>query len=112
MEVQTYLTFPVPDARRKIDSDDPDPNNPNAIKVERFNVLDWWKSIGLFKFPNLAKLAQMVFSIPASSAPCERMFSTAAHIDRKERNRMNSENLSELIFAKAALQFENRFGKI
>jgi len=41
--------------------------------------LEWWKSHGV-EFPRAARTAKTVLSIPASSAPVERIFSTAGKI--------------------------------
>ena len=50
--------------------------------------------------PALAKLANIVLSVPASSAPVERVFSHGGIIFRPHRRRLNDHNLSQLIFLK------------
>ena len=86
-------------------------NIPQAQELT-MDILQWWRETGKKKNPNLAHLAQEVFSVPATSAPTERLVSSASHIDRQERNRILPENLADLLFAKAARQFEARFGNI
>lgn len=94
-EVDDFLTLNIPQAQELT-----------------MDILKWWRETGKKKFPNLAHLAHDVFSVPATSAPTERLVSSASHIDRQERNRILPENLADLLFAKATRQFEARFGKI
>ena len=48
------------------------------------------------QLPALYKLAMQVLSVPASSAPVERIFSTAGLIMRSHRSRLSSVNLEML----------------
>lgn len=41
--------------------------------------LQWWAEIGQFIYPRLAILARRYLAIPASSIPCERLFSAAGN---------------------------------
>ena len=50
--------------------------------------------------PALAKLARLVLSVPASSAPVERVFSHGGIIFRPHRRGMSDANLYELIYLK------------
>jgi hypothetical protein len=61
--------------------------------------LIWWKSHAS-EFPKLARMAKTALSIPASSAPVERIFSTAGKIFRPERTRLTSEKFETLVFIK------------
>ena len=53
------------------------------------NPLDWWK-VHETDYPYLAKLAIKYLSIPATSAPSERVFSTAGLTIAKDRTRLDS----------------------
>ena len=49
-------------------------------------------------FPNIAKIALAALLIPASTADCERGFSTLKRIKTSLRNRLNNATSSELLF--------------
>ncbi|XP_076013422.1 E3 SUMO-protein ligase ZBED1-like [Genypterus blacodes] len=49
-------------------------------------------------FPHLFRLALQFLCTPASSVPCERVFSTAGELVSKKRNRLNFKILEQLIF--------------
>ena len=61
--------------------------------------LEYWKKNGL-RFPLLRKLAQQYLSVPATSAPVERVFSTAGKIIRQDRCRLLPVNFERLLFLK------------
>ena len=64
--------------------------------------LEWWRSHER-KFPLLAKLARWILSIPASSAPSERVFSTVNEVIDKRRNRMHAETAEQVVFLRRAI---------
>lgn len=68
-------------------------------EVQEINAFDFWASVAQ-EMPALAKLARLVLSVPASSAPVERVFSHAGLIFRPHRRSMSDTNLSQLIFLK------------
>jgi len=70
------------------------------------NPLDWWR-IKADKYPNVWKLARCVLAIPATSAPSGRVFSAAANIVNKKRNRLKRETTDLLIFLQ-----EQRFCRV
>ncbi|XP_051806099.1 zinc finger BED domain-containing protein 4-like isoform X2 [Acanthochromis polyacanthus] len=59
--------------------------------------LEYWKS-QKNTYPHLFKLSQKYLSTPASSAPCERIFSKAGEIASKRRNRLSPNMLQKLLF--------------
>lgn len=59
--------------------------------------LEWWKN-NESRFPKIAVLARRYLSIPASSAPSERVFSTAGHIVNVKRTSLLPENVDMLVF--------------
>jgi hypothetical protein len=59
--------------------------------------LTWWKS-HQYDYPYLAKMAIKLLAIPATSAPLERVFSTAGLTIVKDRARLDSERANELVF--------------
>ena len=65
--------------------------------IGRTNPLKWWKEKES-QYPNLAKLARAALCIPATSAPSERVFSTAGRTISAERSRMLPDNAADLIF--------------
>lgn len=56
----------------------------------------WWK-INQNRFPRLASLAKTVLCIPATSVPCERLFSSAGYIMNKTRCSLDAQNVSMLV---------------
>lgn len=61
------------------------------------NPLNWWRDNGN-RYPNISKIAKKYLTIPATSVPSERVFSTAGDIITAERSRLSPENASILIF--------------
>ena len=61
------------------------------------NLLNWWKNHSS-TFPNLARLAKKILSIPASSASSERNFSTAGSVITEKRTRLSPNNVDAILF--------------
>ena len=61
------------------------------------NPLDWWRD-NQHQFKLLASLARRILCIPSTSAPSERVFSTAGHTITKLRASLNSTNAAALVF--------------
>jgi len=61
------------------------------------NPLDWWR-VHESDFPHLAKMSMKYLSIPATSAPSERVFSTAGLTIAKDRARLEASRANELVF--------------
>ncbi len=66
-------------------------------------ALAFWKKHDE-KFPKLAKLARQTLSVPASSAPVERLFSIAGAIARARRANLTAKNIKALIMFKEYLK--------
>ena len=49
-------------------------------------------------YPHLYILARNLLSVPASSVPCERVFSKAGEIVSKKRNRLNPNTVEKIVF--------------
>ena len=64
------------------------------------NPLLWWKECGEHKYPSLAIAAKKFLSIPATSVPSERVFSTAGDIVTAQRSALKSTHVDKLIFLK------------
>jgi len=61
------------------------------------NPLSWWSQNGR-RFQHLSVLASRILCVPATSAPSERVFSTAGLTISKDRARLPSQTANELIF--------------
>lgn len=60
-------------------------------------VLTWWRN-NQASFPTVAKLAQVILSVPATSAEPERRFSIAGNILRERRCSMDPLTMSKTLF--------------
>ncbi|XP_076121576.1 E3 SUMO-protein ligase ZBED1-like [Alosa pseudoharengus] len=58
--------------------------------------LQWW-STHEGAHPQLSALARKYLGSPATSVPCERLFSLAGHIVQKKRAALSSENVNRLV---------------
>jgi hypothetical protein len=59
--------------------------------------LEWWK-VNHKEYPHIWKVAEQILAIPATSAPSERVFISAANIVEKKRVRLKPENVDVLVF--------------
>ena len=57
------------------------------------------------KYPRIWKLAQRILAIPSTSAPVERVFSSAANIVNKKRVSLKPENVDLLVFLRGNKEF-------
>ena len=63
------------------------------------NPLMWWKQ-NSFRFPRLSRMAKLYMSVPATSVPSERVFSTAGDILTASRATLSPQHVDQLIFLK------------
>jgi hypothetical protein len=61
--------------------------------------LQWWK-LHYRRFPELARLARLYLSIPASSAEVERLFSASGRIITEERARLSERRSQQMLMLK------------
>ncbi|KAL2087596.1 hypothetical protein ACEWY4_016424 [Coilia grayii] len=61
------------------------------------NPLTYWNTHKSL-YPNLFILAQRFSCIPASSVPCERVFSKAGEVVSKKRNRLSPKAVEQILF--------------
>ena len=92
LEISAYKAEPLlPRVKRMI------PTANGGTKPEYNDPLLWWKSHE-HKYPMLAALARRTLCIPATSAPSERLFSTAGLTIANDRARLLPANARALIF--------------
>ena len=65
------------------------------------NPLDWWKARA-GRFPILSALSRSVLCVPATSAPCERLFSHAGLTIANDRASLLPDNAAEIIYLRVA----------
>lgn len=68
-------------------------------KNEGLSCLSFWKT-NEERWPALATLAKRLFSVPATSANVERMFSVSGHIFSSKRGRIKNSLFESLVFTK------------
>ena len=71
-------------------------NNVHEI-LKASDNLDWWK-LHYGQFPLLAKLARCLFSIPATSAAIERVWSSSGLTITNRRSTLGPRNFKHLLF--------------
>lgn len=70
-------------------------SEPNILR--KADPLTYWEKQKAV-YPNLYALAVTFLCTPASSVPCERLFSKAGELLCKKRNRLSPKTLEKLIF--------------
>ena len=58
--------------------------------------LKWWSGHAR-AYPSLAPLAQKYLATPATTVPCERLFSLSGHILQKKRAALSTANVTRLV---------------
>ena len=75
------------------------------------NVLQLWQD-RKSQMPILFALMKHVFAVPATSAPSERVFSTAGQISTKTRNRLSGEVIAQLVFVHNFMLAKERYPRL
>ncbi|XP_057682235.1 zinc finger BED domain-containing protein 4-like [Corythoichthys intestinalis] len=86
------------------ESDDSDDGHSHALSLYRAEhsvsetdcPLSWW-SVHAGAHPHVSNLAKKYLASPATSVPCERIFSLAGNIIQKKRAALSAENVNRLI---------------
>jgi hypothetical protein len=82
------------------------------VEGSSFNCpLSWWRTKEL-KFPILSHLACHLLCIPATSAPSERVFSSAGLTIAKDRARFAPQTANELVFLHDALPAVKKYEQL
>lgn len=66
----------------------------------------WWRE-NQHMYPNLASIVPEKFCIPATSVPCERLFSKAGYLLQDRRTRLSTEKVSQIMFINTNLRLVN-----
>ena len=69
------------------------------IPPETTDVYQWWRN-NQHLFPILSRIARKYLSIPATSVPCERLFSDSGNLITSKRTRLGSDVVNQLLFVK------------
>ncbi|XP_048014184.1 E3 SUMO-protein ligase ZBED1 [Megalobrama amblycephala] len=83
------------------DDETPEDNTVERYKVEPSASLDqcplkWW-SEHTAVYGKMAHIARKYLGTPATTVPCERLFSLAGHIVQKRRSSLSPENVNKLV---------------
>ena len=70
-----------------------------CISAEGFDVSKWWAKHHE-RLPKMALVVKAILCIPATSANCERAFSTLTDVVTKKRNRLKGDTTHKLTFCK------------
>ncbi|KAI4801021.1 hypothetical protein KUCAC02_006184 [Chaenocephalus aceratus] len=73
-----------------------EPARKRSFQLETDCPLQWW-STHEGAHPQLSALARKYLGSPATSVPCERLFSLAGNIVQKKRAALSSENVNRLV---------------
>ena len=68
-----------------------------CLNISPDDILGWWNSQKEI-YPRLAMLARAILPIPATSAPSERVFSTAGLIITSKRSQLAPSTVNNIVF--------------
>lgn len=69
------------------------------LDILKCNPLGWWK-INELVYPTLAKIARDYLAVPASSVPCEQIFSGGADLVTSKRSSLSADSITECMCLK------------
>ncbi|KAH8029583.1 hypothetical protein HPB51_001701 [Rhipicephalus microplus] len=69
-----------------------------ALLKKDSDPCDWWRTVGTFRYPSLAKLCPKYLPIPATSVPSARAFSVVGEVVSVRRERLLPDHVEQLIF--------------
>lgn len=69
-----------------------------ALLKKESDPCDWWRTVGTFRYPSLAKLCPEYLPLPATSVRRERAFSVAGEVVSVRRERLLPDHAEQLIF--------------
>lgn len=69
----------------------------HGVPGDSSDLFGWWRQQER-RFPKLRRVAQMILGIPATSAPSERVFSTAGCVISARRSNISPENVDNILF--------------
>lgn len=105
--VQTSSVWDEFDASLSSLQEKQDPTAQAVVEIDKYlneqylnrinDPLKWWESRKL-TYPNLYAVAIKRLCIPATSVPCERIFSKAGQICTEKRSRLTSDKVSKTLF--------------
>ncbi|XP_040178075.1 E3 SUMO-protein ligase ZBED1-like [Rana temporaria] len=106
------LTLLLSDSESQSSADKSDAEHSAQAELMRYQVEDpipetedpllWWK-LNSHRFPGLSRFVQTILCVPATSVPCERLFSSSGYIVNKMRSSLLPENVNTLISVCKAL---------
>lgn len=74
--------------------------------VSKITPTAWWK--GFCSSTELCKLASRFLELPATSAACERSFSTYGGVHTKKRNRLTNERAAKIVYISHNLKLQKQ----
>ncbi|XP_040181188.1 E3 SUMO-protein ligase ZBED1-like [Rana temporaria] len=99
------LTLLLSDSESQSSADESDAEHSAQAELMRYQVEDpipetedplmWWK-LNSHRFPGLSRFVQTILCVPATSVPCERLFSSSGYIVNKMRSCLLPENVNTL----------------
>lgn len=93
--------------RKKIQDEIKEFKCERSIDYTKESALKWWK-LNARKYPKLAAAARRLLAIPATSAPCERLFSQASLTVSDHRANLSCNLVQSLVLLKSWYNYRKR----
>ena len=94
---ETAMSFPLSETTAVDDLDEVEGYLKEQPLSPDKNGLEWWEN-NQDRFPTVAEVVKQYFTIPATSVPSERIFSTAGLIVNQQQSSLKPVNVDMLIF--------------